>query len=145
MKHEEAEAIISSPDKHTEAEVAEARALLRLDMTDDEISKKAEEGLKAVLAVDKELAKSAEKLEQKPGGKDPGNFDDRQQEYQPRLSLTETLELLAKSSTGADHAVYNELLVIIGETKVRIKNVAARVIDDQRHLVHELDYHFRSL
>lgn len=98
MTYEQAEAIVSDPTGFSEADTAEAAALLGL-VTPPEVP-----------------------------------------------SLTALLSTMEKAAPApADKAIYNELAVIVGEAKMRLTQVAAKVKGDNDHIAHAVLEYFQHL
>lgn len=63
----------------------------------------------------------------------------------PKLSLTQTLQIMLEKSSRGEAGVYEELLVIIGEAKVKIHNVALKVKNDTDHIAHDISIFFKDI
>ena len=61
-------------------------------------------------------------------------------------SLTALLSTMERAAPSpADKAIYNELAVIVGEAKMRLTQVAAKVKSDDRHIAHAILDYFNGL
>lgn len=61
-------------------------------------------------------------------------------------SLTALLSTMEKAAPApADKAIYNELAVIVGEAKMRLTQVAAKVKGDNDHIAHAVLEYFQHL
>lgn len=61
-------------------------------------------------------------------------------------SLTALLSTMEKTSPSpADKAIYNALAVIVGEAKMRLTQVAAKVKSDNDHVAHAVLEYFQHL
>jgi hypothetical protein len=61
-------------------------------------------------------------------------------------SLIEALTRLEKTSAStAEQAIYSELLVAVGEAKVKISQIARKVENDRGHIAHFIAEKFQQL
>lgn len=65
-------------------------------------------------------------------------------DYKPK-TLTDELTQLQEGKQGAAHGVYEELKLIIAEAKYKVNQVAAKLADEEDHIVHDIKDQFSRL
>ena len=137
MKKKDAKAILAAPADHTEAEVAEANAAMgNPDAPDDAeevAAPAAEEKKDDTPAATEEVAAETQAFE---GDKASAPV---------RPTLLDELHRVKAGLVGAEEAVYEELITLISEAKIKAQHIAAKVAEVEGHIAHDVASYFKGL